>query len=290
MFIEMWIFYAILAGICIGIFSFTTKIVSENNYDKDLSLFYLMGFSVCFAVLSFVLFSKVLFSFDSFFIALIPGMLYPLNLKLRMTSLKFISSSTYFINYRIFSSTILFISGIYFFSEIVSIFQWIGMLLGFYIFYLLLEKKSNTENKKDFRTGVLYMLYGVVLIVFVNSAIKYIAVSGFDIYSFLVNYMIISLITSFLFSPKKIIKSHNLKNINTRFILFSINQAFFFIGSIIFVVLGFELGNLGAVYKIMSYSLFIPIILSIIFYKEKVTLRKSFAFVLTIISIYLFSI
>ena len=119
MFIEMWLFYAILAGICIGIFSFTTKIVSENNYDKDLSLFYLMGFSVCFAVLSFVLFSKVLFSFDSFFIALIPGMLYPLNLKLRMTSLKFISSSTYFINYRIFSSTILFISGIYFFSEFV---------------------------------------------------------------------------------------------------------------------------------------------------------------------------
>ena len=47
-------------------------------------------------------------------------------------------------------------------------------------------------------------------------------------------------------------------------------------------------GNVAIVYKIISYSLFIPIILSIIFYKEKVTPKKMIAFLLTILSIALF--
>lgn len=43
-------------------------------------------------------------------------------------------------------------------------------------------------------------------------------------------------------------------------------------------------------YKILSYSLVVPIILSIIFYKDKVTKKKIIAFVLTLVSLGLFII
>jgi uncharacterized membrane protein len=48
------------------------------------------------------------------------------------------------------------------------------------------------------------------------------------------------------------------------------------------------LGPLSLGYKILSYSLIVPILLSIIFLGEKVDRKKSIAFILTIISIALF--
>jgi uncharacterized membrane protein len=50
----------------------------------------------------------------------------------------------------------------------------------------------------------------------------------------------------------------------------------------------YEWWDVAIVYKIISYSLFIPIILSVIFYKEKITVKKLLAFILTIASIWLF--
>jgi len=41
-------------------------------------------------------------------------------------------------------------------------------------------------------------------------------------------------------------------------------------------------------YKILSYSLIVPIILSMIIYKDKITKRKAIAFALTMISLALF--
>ena len=46
--------------------------------------------------------------------------------------------------------------------------------------------------------------------------------------------------------------------------------------------------NLVIYAKISSYSMFVPIILAIIIYKEKVTIKKLVAFILTIISLGLF--
>jgi uncharacterized membrane protein len=46
--------------------------------------------------------------------------------------------------------------------------------------------------------------------------------------------------------------------------------------------------NTTVIYKIYSFEIFIPIILSFIFYKEKLTLRKIIAFILTFVSIWFF--
>jgi len=57
-------------------------------------------------------------------------------------SLRYISSSTYFINYRILSSVWLLLIGISFFGENISIKEILGVFIGFFVFYLLIEKKS----------------------------------------------------------------------------------------------------------------------------------------------------
>ncbi|NQZ85508.1 MAG: hypothetical protein HRU03_07350, partial [Nanoarchaeales archaeon] len=154
MFIEMWLVYALLAAILVGIFSFTTKIVAEKNYDKDLSLFYLYLCSFILSIIYFIFFGELKYSLGTFVAALVTGILYPINLKTRFVSLKYISSSTYFINYRIFSSSLLLVLGIYLFSESVTYFQVVGIVIGFFIFYLLLEKKEKKEKIVDFKKGI----------------------------------------------------------------------------------------------------------------------------------------
>jgi uncharacterized protein (DUF486 family) len=46
--------------------------------------------------------------------------------------------------------------------------------------------------------------------------------------------------------------------------------------------------DIAIVYKIVSYSLFLPIIFSITYYKEPLTPKKIIAFILTVVSIWLF--
>ena len=46
MFIESWLFYALLSCLFIGIFSFMTKVSAERKYDKDLNLTYAYFFSL----------------------------------------------------------------------------------------------------------------------------------------------------------------------------------------------------------------------------------------------------
>ena len=46
--------------------------------------------------------------------------------------------------------------------------------------------------------------------------------------------------------------------------------------------------DVAIVYKVISYSLIFPIIYSIIFYNEKVTVKKMIAFIISLVSIWLF--
>ena len=50
------------------------------------------------------------------------------------------------------------------------------------------------------------------------------------------------------------------------------------------------LGTLSLSYKMISYSLFVPVILSLIIYKEEISKKKIFAIFLTIVSVTLFII
>jgi hypothetical protein len=108
-----------------SIFSFTTKIASERNYDKYLNLTYAYLFSLILSLIYLIIFGEIKFSYLVLSLSILAGFLAPLNLRLRFTALKFLPSSMFFINYRIFSSILLLIVEIIFFSENISIYQFL---------------------------------------------------------------------------------------------------------------------------------------------------------------------
>ena len=216
--------------------------------------------------------------------AMITGV-YIAILQSRIKCLKYVDSSTYFINYRIFSSILLLIFGQILFSEVISLQEYVLIFLWFLIFFLLLEKKEKKESKSDFVKWIYYILFGVVLITVAQLLSKSFVVSGHNIASLFVVQWFVGMIIMRLRQKegKKIWKVTNKKEI-----LFLMINGIFFYCSALFNTLAFQQGDVVIVYKIISYSLFIPIILSVIFYKEKITVKKVVAFILTIVSILLF--
>ena len=214
-------------------------------------------------------------------------MFYFFILKTRFISLKYLGSSTYFINYRIFSLILLLIFGIVFFSEKITINDYFGIFIGFLVFYLLLEKKEKEESLKNLKRGIVFLFLGVILISGLQGLSKYASINFYNILLIIFYEGIFGFFILF-FSKRKNLKK-TIKNFpNKKYTLFLLISGIMNILSIYFNFLAYVEGNLAVVYKIISYSIFITIFLSMIFYKEKINLRKIIAFILTIVSIWFF--
>lgn len=236
-----------------------------------------------------------MFSWNSLQIMHLPTILYALGItifyiiivKTRLISLRYLSSSTYFINYRIASSLWLVIVWIILFSETISLKECIWILIGFIVFYLVIEKKNSHESAAHLKRGFIYLLLGSVAVTWVQSLAKSFATSDLDIFTLVFFQGIFWVVFVLLLKGKE--------PVNKIFEIQNKQQGIFLLFSgIVFgvatIVNNYALiwWDLAIVYKIISYSLFIPIILSIIIYKEQVNAKKLLAFALTLVSIFLF--
>ena len=285
-----WIAYSLLASLCIGLYGFAQKVKAEMPEQSDNGFIFYSYFAMMLAGLIGWIFHG--FHFDFFDIqilsfAFIITLLYIVIVKSRLISLRFLSSSSYFINYRIFSSTWLIVVWILLFWDTLSLKQIIWILLWFYVFYLLIEKKSKNETLSDLKKWFFYLLIGSFAVTWLQTLGKNFAISDFDVFTLIfyqgVLWCIMILLLKWQETFSEVFKIHH-----ARQFLFLVWAGVVFGISTIFNIYALKEWNLALVYKVISYSLFIPIILSIIFYKEKITLKKLFAFALTIISIFLF--
>lgn len=287
---QYWIIFAIITALCIGFYGFSQKMKAEMPEQSDNGfIFYsylLMGLSGLIWPIFFGS-SLNLMHVDTILYALWITIFYIIIVKTRLQSLRYLSSSTYFINYRIASSLWLVIAGISFFSETITLKECIGILIWFVVFYLLIEKKDAKESMSELKKWFGYLLIGSFAVTWVQGLAKSFALSNLDIFTLVffqgVFWILFVLLLKWKESYKKVF------HIQSRFQFF-----FLLISGIIFAcatimnnyaLIGWDL---AIVYKIISYSLFIPIILSIIIYKEQVGIKKMIAFVLTLISIFLF--
>ncbi len=288
---EDWLFFAMIATVSSGIFWFLQKVeVESKTIHRDGFLLY--------AYVSMVILTGgiMLFSWDTLqfnlsviFPAFLLNFLYVITLKARLKSLSYITTSSYFINYRIFTSSILLILWQVIFSEHINLQEYIGIFLGFVIFYLLLEK--NTDNKKIWNTKKWYGYLWICTILAVVCWIvqKYLVLHDLHIWSYIFYSGLSGIIFTTLLRDKKkdmteLLKIKNIKDFWTYVVLISVFTTWVF-WNLKALSSG---GDVSIVYKVFSYSLFITIILSMIFYKESITWKKILAFVLTIISVWLF--
>lgn len=287
---ESWLLYSLLTTFLVGLYWFAQKVKAEHPGKSDTGfIFYTNFFFFWVWIFCVVIFwdLKDIYNYQVAVYSFIIMFLYIIIAKTRLISLRYITSSTYFINYRIFSSIWLLLIGISLFQETITLSEIIWVFVGFLVFYLLIEKKSENESKKDIQRWFLYLFIWSVCIAGLQSVSKDFALSGESIYVLAMYSWMFGMFFSLLLKWKEDLREV-LYVSSYRYALFlGISWTIFATASIT-NNLAFIWGDLAIVYKIISYSLFIPIILSIIIYKEQVTPKKLSAFALTILSVFLF--
>ncbi len=287
---ENWLVYAIIAALFSGIASFSQKIAVEKWVDA-LFLILANGIFMMVCSLIYILYTGESFSLggSTLFILTILCVLaglQVLNTRVRAEVLKYLSSSEYFVSVRILTTAILTVFWIFIFREYISHLQFIGLIIWSCGIILLFEEDTRLQHSRNWARAIYLLFVSIMLGATIQIAAKYATLETGKIAVMLFYEGIFMLMFFFMFywSRLPIIIKSGLQNKNV--LIATIFWSSIYLSIVCnFTAFAFN-GPVGIVLKIIGYSIFIPIILSMIFYREKLSIKKWIAFVLTIISIY----
>ncbi len=288
---ELWFFYAIIASLSIGINGYLVKLLSDRKVDGAIFTF-LQG-------LTYLIwwFLQTVFMGDRISwwkdetsiiaISVIIAIIIFSNIRLRVRALHYLSSSEYYIGYRIGLTIILTILGVLFFKESISYSQYFGLFLWTSAIIFLFEDDKKLLHSRKWGNAILFLFLSIGAGVGIQIFAKLQGTSDFSPPIMLFYQWVTMLIISVSIDRKalRVYFTHWRENLNT-LIIWIIATIFVYISAISVLNAYLQWGNMNIITKIAAYSLFVPIILSVIFSGEKVTYKKIIAFLLTIVSLY----
>ncbi len=280
---QNWFVSTLLTTFFIGLVAFVNKIFAERKYNQCLAVLVLYGILTIISGFYILIIGWDVLNFSGIVWSILFGIEMSLYSLVMLQALKYLPTSTYFVNVRLLSSFTLLFIGIVFFKDIISISEWIGFVLGVIAITLLFEKDE--KSNKNYKKGVLLLLVGAGLLIFGHTVVKVFSSQA----NIIPTLLFISFLSAFLFSLmigyKTIVE--NKKDLPGIIGINFIQAVLFFLYFLLLFRI-YNMGDLGISYKIQSYSPFIPIILSAIVYKEKISTKKKIALVLVAISLWFF--
>ena len=217
-----------------------------------------------------------------FLVSVINGLFYFIAIILRIESLKNITSIMYFPIYKMLWPVLILIIWILFFSEKLTYFELFWIFLWITV-PLLLIWKDDKKKQNNLTKGLILLVISTLFAVLSSASWKIIMINNMNIYLFMFLTSITWTITSYYLYRR------NHKNIDREFWINKLKRTWILSGVILFFSIYFftssTIWNLWVVYTINSFSILIPIILSIIIYKEHFDFKKSIAIVLTLLSL-----
>lgn len=288
---ETWLIYAIASIFLAGIYSFLVKVASQRHYNPSLITGY--GY-ISAAIFSGIYLLFVNINWDNLAVLIaissIQVIFYFFSTITRMESMKNIDSVLFFPLFKTISPILVTISGLIIFQEHLTLKEVIWILVWITVPLLLISSREKTRQV-NLKRGIIFLLYSSGLVLVSTLVIKQASELGLDILLFVFISSIAWAITSWLsykwFSQKDkkkgIDKKYNTKNIYS----FAAWLGFFNVTSFYTFTRSLE-GNLAIAFTINSFSILIPIILSIIFYKDHFDMKKWFVIALSIVSVILF--
>ena len=286
----LWLYLTLIATIARGLNSVVLKVFTQKESKQELVIIYESLFTTLFAGIFYILFSKSELIVPTGFTLLLilsVGLVVALSRKLVLQSLSHLSASAYFILVRIFSSFFVVIFSMIFLQEFLTLTQWIGIFFGIVVFLLLYDTKDKVKKSANIKLGFLFLFLVVLCFSYVNPIHKLI-MSEIDIYLYLFYFMLSTLFFSTILFLKPVKNEILNTSKNLKIMGLALSSSFLLVVSITFLFQAYLLQEVAIVYKIFSFELFIPIIFSIIVYKEKITIRKVGAFIGTILTILFF--
>lgn len=283
---ETRILYASISAISAWMTAFLVKISAEKNYNSLLFTWYSLLSASFFAFL-FYCFSwegldKILFLIT---IGSIMWISYAIALVSKTEALKNITTTLYFPIYKILSTLLAFIVWISFFTDAIKTNEIIWIFIWLLVPLVLINKKEN-KKQKNMKLWLLLSIVWIVFAVITITMSKIIKSHDLNIYFYIFVWTLIWWVMC-LGQYKRNYKV-NINSINKIKRTSIINGLIIMVWSTFFVKA--MTWNLWVVYTINSFSILIPIVLSVIFYKDHLDLRKIIAIVLTIVSMLFFKV
>lgn len=285
----MRFFYSILWLIFLWFWDFIKKLMLKKWWDKEVFLFMCFVFYSTILSLNYIFFADKIINSHLLSSAFIVGFFDFLTPLWMLTTLKYLDTSLSFVWIRLISSFLILFVWLYILWDNLSLYNIIWFIFWVIAIYFL-SWFSFKEKHKTSKKWVLALAITVIWIVWWHSYFKYV-VDDVDIAS----YMLFKFLVSFLFIVLYMVIRKKFKNFNKKEVkkvsIYAIFSAFIFTSYFLYILPKvYSLWNLSISYKILSYSVIIPIILSIIFFREKITKKRLLAFLLTLISLFLFAI
>lgn len=280
---ESWFYYAILSWMFSWLYAFWFKFSAEKNHSSFLMTGYSMIVYSFLSLFSLILVNNyVLDLYIVLFISIITWTIYFLSNILRIESLKNISSIIYFPIYKTLGPIIVLLIAIIFFEETPNSKELFWIIIWISVPLILITKKEKEKNK-NLKKWVIFLIVSTILAALASSSWKLIVDSNYNAFF----YMFASWWFWWLLSMTFYLKKHHKRadlSISKIKRTWIINWILLFF-SIYFFILACK-WNLAIAYTINSLSILIPIVLSVIFYKEDLTKTKIIAVILTLVSLF----
>jgi drug/metabolite transporter (DMT)-like permease len=286
---ETWVIWAILSAAIWGFYSFSFKMIAERNYDTHLATFYSYFIASILIGIGCLMFWNLDDSRPAFFLVILLALLniwfYTASIHSRVESMRSIDSVIFFPLYKTFWPIIVTAISITIFKESLSISDTLGIVVWITVPLLLLTKTENRIQKNLYRWVMFVFL--TVLLTSISSVLpKYTQVASLNIWIFILFSFLFWVIFSYFWY-----KSHKKKTkrvYNSEWLIkFSFIVWFFHAGAFYSFLRAME-WNLAVAFTINSFSILVPIILSIFFYWEHFNLKKWIVIALSVVSILLF--
>lgn len=287
---ENWIILALFSWILAGIYSFCLKIVAERWYDTYIVTFYdyLIGAWISWLYLIYYLsYTDITLSHFLFnlMLAFINVTFFSLSIISRVEAMRNIDSVIFFPLYKTFWPILVTITSVFLFKEVLNLKEFLGIICGILVPLMLITKTEN-RIQKNLLLWVILVIATSILTTISSIGIKELMVRNLSVELFVFLSFAMGTILSLIWY--EIHKRKSKKRYQTQWIFkFGIWVSLIHLTSFIIFVLALE-GNLAIVFTINSFSILVPIILSIIFYGEHFNLKKWIVIALSIVSILLF--
>jgi drug/metabolite transporter (DMT)-like permease len=280
---EIWFRDALLSWVFAGLMLFSSKFSAEKNHSSFLVTSY--SFLVCSCISLFLLLINWV-SLDNtltvLILSILNWLLYMLALLVRIEWLKNITTVIYFPINKVIAPIIIMLIAWFYFKETFSYLELFWIFLWITVPLLLVWEKEN-KRQKNLKKWLILLVVSTIFSTLSSATWKEVVVSGYNFFFFLTVTSITWATISYIVYHRKHKKlnDHSLSKIKRTWI---ISWVFLFLS--IYFFMRSTVWNLGVVYTINSFSILIPIILSIIFYKEHCDKKKALAIFLSIVSLF----
>lgn len=274
--------YAILSTISTWLFSFFQKISVEQNHNPALVTFYSLTLAAIFWLIYLPISGTPLWNIWLWLLLwIVNWFLYFITTITRIKSLNYIDTSIYFPIYKWLAPIFIVLIWLYYFWEILTTkeFIWVALWILVPVILIWRNKKSNNTSK-----WIKFLFIWLLASTIAAATIKLWTNGWVNI----IVYMTVSLITgsiaAFVLHKKRNKKtSYSIIKIKRIWILTGVFQFLWFY----FLLKAIEIwNNLWVSFTMQSLYIIIPIILSIIFYREHFDKKKFIAIILTLSSIF----